>query len=135
MDIRKISWQDTIPLRHSVLWPNRSPEFCKLDDDADGLHFGAYVNDLLVCVASVYTDNNNARLRKFATDERFQNQGVGSTMLQHIIEYLENAKVASFWCDARESALGFYERFGMVKNGERFYKSEVPYFKMEVPLQ
>jgi len=40
-----------------------------------------------------------------------------------------------FWCDARESAIGFYRRFGLQADGERFYKSEVPYFKMSKSVQ
>lgn len=40
-----------------------------------------------------------------------------------------------FWCDARESACRFYQRFGLQTEGERFYKSDVAYFKMGVNLQ
>ncbi|MEW6982114.1 GNAT family N-acetyltransferase [Colwelliaceae bacterium 6471] len=134
MEIRKISWQQTIPLRNSVLWPEKTAEYCHVDGDNDALHFGAFINDKLVCVASVYLKLNKARLRKFATDTHYQNQGVGSKMIKHIIQSLKNIETSLFWCDARESALGFYKRFGMQQYGERFYKEEVPYFKMEVSL-
>ncbi len=134
MNIRTISWEQTIPLRHRVLWPNQPPEYCYIDGDEDGQHFGAYIDDKLVCVASVYLDENRARLRKFATDVSYQNQGLGSTVLRYIISSLREAGVEYFWCDARESALGFYQRFGMHKNSERFYKKNIPYFKMEVAL-
>jgi len=134
MEIRTISWEQTIPLRHSVLWPSKSPEFCHIDGDTEGLHFGVFINELLVCVASVYVNHNKARLRKFATDARYQNQGIGSKLLEHIINYLKGSQIAYFWCDARETALGFYNRFGMYKCSERFYKSDVPYIKMEVAL-
>ena len=55
-------------------------------------------------------------------------------MLAFIIQSLKNEKVGYFWCDARESALGFYKRFGMDTCSERFYKADVPYFKMAVTL-
>ncbi|EPJ45149.1 MAG: hypothetical protein OFPII_30060 [Osedax symbiont Rs1] len=84
MEIRTIPWQQTIPLRNRVLWPNKPPEFCHIDGDADGLHFGAFVNGVLVCVASVYLTLHKARLRKFATNSRYQNQGIGFAMLNLI---------------------------------------------------
>ena len=134
MEIRTISWEQTIPLRHIVLWPSKTPEYCHVDGDVDGLHFGVFINEILVCVASVYLNLNKARLRKFATDSRYQNQGIGTKMITHIIHSLKNSQVEYFWCDARESALGFYKRFDMRQCSERFYKEDVPYFKMEVAL-
>ena len=132
MEIRVITWEETIPLRQSVLWPNKPQENCHVD--IDGLHFGAFIEEALVCVASVYLTSNKARLRKFATDTRYQHQGIGSKMLAHIIQSLKSRQVGHLWCDARESAIDFYKRFGMQTSGERFYKVDVPFFKMEVAL-
>ena len=134
MEIRTISWEQTIPLRHRVLWPNKPQEFCHVEGDPEGLHFGAFIDDALVCVASVFFNHNQARLRKFATDERYQNQGIGSKVLLHIIDFLKTSSTECFWCDARETALDFYMRFDMHKSSERFFKSGVPYFKMEISL-
>ncbi|WP_199609512.1 GNAT family N-acetyltransferase [Flocculibacter collagenilyticus] len=135
MEIKTISWEQAIPLRHRVLWPSKTPEFCYVEGDEEGLHFGAFIDEVLVCVASVYVHQNKARLRKFATDVRYQQQGIGSKMLNHIIQSLKASGLAYFWCDARETASGFYSRFGMHKSSERFYKSDVAYFKMELALQ
>jgi len=134
MEIRSISWKQTIPLRHSVLWPHKTAEFCHVEGDIDGLHFGAFIDGELVCVASVYLTLNKARLRKFATDINYQHQGIGSKILTHIIQSLKSIQVECFWCDARESALPFYQRFGMQACSERFYKADVAYYKMEVAL-
>jgi len=134
MEISAISWQQTIPHRQSVLWPSKPQEFCYLDGDAEGMHFGAFIDGLLICVASVYLTSGKARLRKFATDTRYQNQGVGSKMLQHIIQSLKSSQTTYFWCDARASALGFYQRFGMHACSERFYKADVAYYKMAIAL-
>ena len=134
MEICAISWEQTIPLRQSVLWPNKLPEYCHVDGDIEASHFGVFVDGLLVCVASVYLTSNRARLRKFATEPRYQNQGIGSKMLEHIIQTLRSSQVDIFWCDARESAIQFYDRFGMQACSERFYKADVAYYKMEVAL-
>lgn len=52
MNIRTISWKQTILLRHRVLWPSQPPEYCHVDGDEAGQHFGAYI------------DENRAHLRK-----------------------------------------------------------------------
>ncbi|MFC1235939.1 GNAT family N-acetyltransferase [Vibrio sp. F74] len=134
MDIRQIDWTQTIPVRHRVLWPDKPPEFCYVEGDADGLHFGAFINEELVCVASVYVDGDKARLRKYATEFQFQGLGIGTAVLKEVIAYLRTHHIQYFWCDARESALSFYARFGMLSQGERFYKSDVAYYKMGMNL-
>ena len=134
MEIRFITWEETIPLRQSVLWPNKSHEHCHVDGDMDGLHFGAFIQEELVCVASVYLTLNKARLRKFATHRCYQHQGIGSKMLSHIIKSLKSRHVSHLWCDARESAIDFYKRFDMQTCSARFNKIDVPFFKMEVAL-
>jgi ribosomal protein S18 acetylase RimI-like enzyme len=116
------------------LWPAKPPEYCQVEGDQDALHFGAFINDELVCVGSVYLDSNKARLRKFATNPDYQSQGIGLKMLSFILESLRNTDVNIFWCDARESALSFYRRFGMQPYDERFYKADISYFKVKVAL-
>lgn len=132
--IRRIPWQQTIALRHSMLWPDKPPEFCHVEGDEDAWHFGAFLREELVSVASVYPEGHDVRLRKFATASGFQRHGVGTRMLAQILAELKNQGFRRFWCDARESALGFYERFGMRPEGERFHKGDVPYYRMSVRL-
>ncbi|KXF83463.1 GNAT family acetyltransferase [Enterovibrio coralii] len=134
MDIKEIFWQETIDIRHQVLWPAEPPEFSSVEGDEDATHYGAFVGEKLVCVASVFTDGKQSRLRKFATLPDYQNRGIGKAMLNVIIESLNASDVVVFWCDARESAMGIYEGFGMKPEGERFYKADIPYFKMVLPL-
>ena len=59
---------------------------------------------------------------------------MGTKVLSAIFTYLKQAQVHYFWCDARESAIGFYQRFGMQVEGERFYKSDLAYVKMATHL-
>lgn len=134
MDIRPLDWQETIPIRHQVLWPHKHPEYTIVKGDADAQHYGIFVDDNLVCVASLYIAGSTARLRKFACLADFQGQGIGSHMLQYLVQTLKAQKITYFWFDARETAIGFYTRFGFEVEGDRFYKSEVAYFKMGLLL-
>lgn len=42
--IRRIDAQETVPIRHSVLWPNHPVSHVLLDEDRTGYHYGAFTN-------------------------------------------------------------------------------------------
>ena len=140
MEVIEISVDQALAIRHKVLWPNKPVEFCRVDGDDQARHYGACLDDELVSVASLYFDVireselkdlvKTARLRKFATLESYQGRGIGSTLFQHLLDELQIMNVHRLWFDARESATKFYARFGFQAEGERFYKSQIPYFKM-----
>lgn len=134
MNIKKIQWQEALPIRHKVLWPDKPASFCKIEGDETASHYGAYISGELVSVASIYIDGDSARLRKFATLPNHQGRGIGSKVISHIVSDLQKVGIERFWCDARTSAVGFYQRFGLDQQGEAFFKSGIPYVKMEVKL-
>lgn len=134
MDIRIITVEEALPIRHRVLWPSKPLSFCKVDGDEAATHYGIYLNDVLVTIASIYIDNRVARLRKFATLEGFQGRGIGSQLITHVLAELKKTDVEYFWCDARKTAVGFYNKFGLEIQGNEFAKSGVSYFKMGVSL-
>jgi len=130
LEILQIDWTSTLPIRHEVLWPNKEIKFCHVIGDKEALHFGAKFEEKLISVASVYINDNEARLRKFATIQDYQKRGVGSKLFSFILSTIKRHEITYFWCDARESAVGFYTKFGLKPEGSRFYKSGIPYYKM-----
>jgi len=134
LNIKQLTAEEVLPIRHTVLWPKKPLEFCKVEGDEEALHFGVLHNNTLVCVASIYINKNSARLRKFATLVPFQGQGIGSFLLRHIFNILKKQKVTHFWCDARVESAGFYANLGLKTKGAQFYKSELPYIIMEKSL-
>jgi predicted GNAT family N-acyltransferase len=132
MDIRVITLDEALPIRHRVLWPDKPLSFCKVDGDDVASHYGVYLNNTLVSVASIYVEGRVARLRKFATLENFQGRGAGTQLISYIVAELKQAGIEIFWCDARTTAVGFYKNFGMEVQGAEFVKSGIGYYKMEV---
>jgi hypothetical protein len=57
MEIEKLNWDETLGIRHQVLWPNEDVSYCKVAGDESALHFGVKYNNVRVCVASIYTNS------------------------------------------------------------------------------
>ncbi|MFY0596351.1 MAG: GNAT family N-acetyltransferase [Cognatishimia sp.] len=125
--IQSIAPRATLPLRQKVLWPDHPIEQSIVEGDEQASHFGGFIDGDLVCVASLFKEAPGIRLRKFATDPTFQGKGFGTQMLDHLLTEATATGAKTFWFDARESALPFYEGNGYTPEGERFFKGDVPY--------
>ncbi|KAI0930929.1 hypothetical protein AcV7_004977 [Taiwanofungus camphoratus] len=141
VQIRLISADQTIPLRHSVLWPNYPVSHVRIPDDDSGFHYGAFIpsQERPVAVISVFkeplplaqAETAAARFRKFACDPAFQGRGIGTRLLEYVFEVAYTDLGCSVvWCDARASTLDWYKRRGMMPFGETFFKEDVAYIRM-----
>ena len=132
--IQPITPEQTYPLRHSVLWPDKPLDFVKVEDDAAGHHFGAFDDGVLIAVISLFVNGQESRFRKFAARPDYQRKGVGTALLNHVIADARRLGATVLWCDARLDAADFYHRFGMEAVSEVFYKGPVPYAKFSLTL-
>ncbi|KAI0642889.1 GCN5-related N-acetyltransferase [Trametes meyenii] len=148
VSILQISAEETVPLRHSVLWPNHPVSHVLLPEDVSGLHYGAFLPDspTPVAVISVFHDPlpsstadpalttpapPAARFRKFACAPEHQGKGIGTQLLHHVFQIAASEMACTVvWCDARTSAAGWYERRGMRRFGEVFFKGPIEYVRM-----
>ncbi|WP_417819442.1 GNAT family N-acetyltransferase [Terasakiella sp.] len=127
-----ITTKETYNIRHRVLWPDEPIEYCMMTEDDTAHHFGGYIDQKLVCVASLFPDGEmKVRLRKFAILPHMQKKGLGSKMLKEIQTFLSETKISTLWCDAREAALPFYIKNGFLPYDDVFYKNGIPYQKAE----
>lgn len=134
LTIQPISFQQTYALRHEVLWPDKPLDYVKLANDADGQHIGAFRNDELVAVISLFVEGESGRFRKFATRPDQQRQGIGTRLMQYVEAEARRRGATRLWCDARLDAADFYRRFGMETLGEEFFKDSIPYVKFQKNL-
>jgi GNAT superfamily N-acetyltransferase len=132
--IRSIAAADTYSLRQQVLWPDMPLDYVKVPDDDTGHHYGAFRQNELVAVISLFTTPPEARFRKFATRPDCQGQGVGSALLQHVFGEARRMGAVRIWCDARQDSAGFYARFGLQPEGAAFFKGPVAYVRMASDL-
>lgn len=132
--IVEIDAESALPLRQMVLWPDHPADFSRVAGDESALHLGAYVGGELVSVLSLFADGQTMRLRKFATHPDWQNKGIGTAMITEALDHAQQSGMTRLWLSARETALPFYKRFGLMPFGDPEIKEGAPYRNMEVTL-
>lgn len=134
MRIKEIKASDTWQIRHEVMWPNQPFEFVQLDEDDSGLHFGVFIEEKLISIVSCFITDNEMQFRKLATLNDHQGEGVGSGLLEYIIQLARNKKLKRVWSNARTNKKTFYEKFGMKDTFQTFNKSGQEFTIMEICL-
>ncbi|KAK0492256.1 hypothetical protein EDD18DRAFT_1310928 [Armillaria luteobubalina] len=136
---KPITSEQTIPLRHSVLWPGENAAKVILPEDERGWHFGAFVPSRVepIAVISLFTESvpmspidkgMATRFRKFACEPLFQGRGIGTKLLTYVFHFSRlNLHVRVVWCDARQAS--------MIPFGNSFYKGAVEYVRMRIDLE
>lgn len=125
MEIRapqtEAEWAEYFQLRYDIL---RKPwgepdgtERDKFEDDA--IHAAAYVNGKLVGVGRLHAfDLGVGQIRYMAVREDHAGRGVGREVLRFLEDQGSAAGIREIVLNARENAVGFYERVGYENIGE-----------------
>jgi GNAT superfamily N-acetyltransferase len=129
--IEQIRPELTWRLRQKVLYPAQKLYEMEMDEDNHGYHFGAFMDNQLVGVVSLFVNGDEFQFRKFAVDESKQGKGIGKAMLQHLVNFAINENAKRLWCNARVTAIGFYLKYGFGHTGELFSKNGFDYEILE----
>jgi len=129
--IEPILHEDTLPIRHKVMWPDKPLEYVMLKDDERGIHFGLKKDSKLITVVSLFIKGEEAQFRKLATLQSEQGNGYASLILEHVIQYSKSNNVLKLWCNARIEKTQFYKRIGLLETNKTFSKGGVDYVIME----
>jgi ribosomal protein S18 acetylase RimI-like enzyme len=132
------------PMRSAVLRPYARPdELVYGGDDLPGaLHAAARQDEQTVGIVSIAPEPHphdaqpgDWRIRGMATDPGVRGAGVGAALLRYALDHARAQGGRRVWCNARTAAVGFYEREGMVTEGEEFQLGRNgPHFLMSAPL-
>lgn len=129
MQVKQINAIDTINIRKEMLRQDFPPEACHYPGDDDDLtfHLGGFMDNKLVSIASFYFQNhpdipeeNQFQLRGMASLPEFQGKGLSSMLLKTAFPIIKQNMVNTLWCNARKTAVGFYEKVGFEKLGSEF---------------
>lgn len=132
--IEQIRPELTWRMRQKVLYPAQKLYQMEMEEDNNGYHFGAFMDNELVGVVSLFQNGNDFQFRKFAVDESAQGKGIGKAMLKHLIDFVTKENATRLWCNARVTAIGFYLKYGFVHTGQLFSKNGFDYEILEMKL-
>tara|TARA_B110001452_G_scaffold55994_1_gene43341 strand:- start:6465 stop:6878 length:414 start_codon:yes stop_codon:yes gene_type:complete len=132
--IFEITSEDTLKIRHKVMWPSKSIDYVRLSNDNKGRHFGLFINDNMISVISLFVVDKEAQFRKFATLSDYQGKGFGSILLKEIMSIVKQSPINKVWCNARTDKSNYYTKFGMTVTDKSFVKGGIEYVIMEKAL-
>jgi GNAT superfamily N-acetyltransferase len=145
-DIREISALDAHPLRRAVLRGGdpASDLHYPQDDNPDSFHLGAFDDDgTLVGVASFTPAETPYRagvaawqLRGMAVAPESQGSGLGAAVIAAAVDRIRSTGAPVLWCNARDTAVGFYDGLGFIVHGDGFVTpdSGLPHHVMVLDL-
>ena len=131
MTIQQIKPEDTWRIRQRVMWPDKSLEFVKLEDDYTGTHYGFFEKGELCSVVSCFERGGELQFRKLATLEHQQRKGYAAALLHFILDEAKRKGMKRIWCNARVNKKGYYEKFGFKETGNRFSKDGIDFTIMD----
>ncbi len=139
-EIRRIEAAETAPLRQQILRPTLSLDALVYPGDEHPLsaHFGAFIGERMVGIASVYrmamdgsTEGTAWRLRGMGVLPELHGMGIGAALLRATVNHASEHGGTRYWCNARTVARGFYVRLGLTIEGDEFEVDGVgPHFVM-----
>ncbi len=135
ISIEQIRPELTWRLRQEVLYPAQKLYEMELDEDQEGVHFGAFTDNKLVGIVSLFQTDKSFQFRKLAVSSHYQKMGIGNALLQRVEEFAGLEGGAVIWCNARVSAIGFYMKAGYVHTGKLFSKNGFDYEILEKQIK
>ena len=130
-------YQQMIQLRSQILRQplglSFSPE--ELEKEKNDILIAAFDDDdMLGCCMLCPVDNNTLRLRQMAVNNNLQGKGIGASIMSFAENIARDKGYKNMMMHARDSAIGFYEKFGYEVMVDEFMEVNVPHHVMVKPL-
>ena len=133
MQVEEVPAEATHDLRWRILRGARPGAAVVFPEDSrpGAFHLAVRHDHTILAVASFSAEATPYRpgrtavhLRGMAIDGPFQQHGLGRLLVTTVIDRLRAEGVGVLWCNARDSAGGFYARLGFEVMGEGFVLPE-----------
>lgn len=101
-------------------------------NDSEQQHYVALENGNVVATISlVHSTSTTAKLRQMAVDTSYHGQGIGAGLMAFTHEQARILGYNHLTLNARDTAIGFYEKLGYHASGEKFTEIGIPHQRME----
>ena len=134
--VHRVGASSTYQLRSQVLREGAPHDGFDIDDLPGTFHLAALLevegNEVIVGVATfVPGEGGWWQLRGMAVSPRHQRAGVGRRLLAEAELELRATGTTGVWANARDTAIGFYERNGWIVIGAGYEVVGLPHHRME----
>lgn len=107
----------------------------ELSREKEDILIGAFDEDkILACCLLTRVDNSTVKLRQMAVQGNLQGKGIGASIMGFAENIARDKGYSKLMMHARDTAIGFYEKFGYKIRGEEFTEVNVPHHVMEKRL-
>ncbi|MFD2865423.1 GNAT family N-acetyltransferase [Mucilaginibacter antarcticus] len=125
--IEQIRPEHTWKLRREVLYPELKLNEMAMEEDNHGYHFAAFKDNYIVGVVSLFKNGADFQFRKFAVAEEVRGMGIGKQLLHFIMDFAVDDGATRIWCNARDTAVAFYAKYGFTSTGQLFTRGGYNY--------
>src|SRR5436190_5525491 len=130
-------YKQMVALRMEILRKPLGLSFTEdeLAKEKDDILIGAFDEDkILACCLLTKIDNTTIKLRQMAVQNNLQGKGIGASMMSFAETVARDKGYKKLMMHARNTAIGFYERFDFKVKGNEFIEVNVPHHVMEKRL-
>jgi len=108
----------------------------QLNNEKEDILIAAFEEDeMLGCCILSPIDHNTLRLRQMAVQKKLQGKGIGESIMNFAENLARDKGYKTLMMHARDTAVGFYEKFGYKIKGEKFIEVNIPHHIMEKRLR
>ena len=130
-------YEQMVKLRYEIMRKPLGLEFSpdELAREKEDILIGAFEDeDIIGCCILSPLDSQCTRLRQMAVQKNRQGMGIGESMMQFAENIARDRGFKILMMHARESAIGFYEKYGYRAKGDEFIEVNLKHRIMEKVL-
>jgi predicted GNAT family N-acyltransferase len=130
-------YQQMVQLRHLILRQPLGLSFTEeeLAKEKDHILIAAFDDDeMLGCCMLIRLDDKTLQVRQMAVNNNLQGKGIGASIMAFAENLSRDKGYQKLVMHARDTAIGFYEKFGFKVVGEPFTEVNLPHHLMEKRL-
>ncbi|MEN9571803.1 MAG: hypothetical protein RL172_3034 [Bacteroidota bacterium] len=107
----------------------------ELANETEDILIGAFEDDHIIgCCMLSRVNNTCTRLRQMAVQKNKQGMGIGESLMAFAENIARDKGYKRLMMHARDTALGFYEKFGYKVKGDEFIEVNIKHHVMEKSL-
>ncbi len=134
IDFGSEQYRQMVDLRYRVLRQPLGLEFTQeeLDKEVHDLLIAAFEDgNILGCCILSSVNKEVLRLRQMAVQQKVQRKGIGASIINFSENLARDRGYKKMMMHARQTAIGFYEKFDFTTTGDEFLEVNLPHRIME----